>query len=228
MSLTMSFWVEGGTVRVPDWVNDLASFRRWANHPDFPDQGHIAYLCGEVWIDMSGEQLYTHGEVKSEVNTVLRALVKAEKSGRYWHEGVLVTNAEADISNKPDGLFVYSSAFAEARVREVAGQAHGFVELEGSPDMVMEIVSDSSVQKDTVTLRAAYAAAGVAEYWLIDARGDEVRFDLLTLAAGGYWPARVHAGWAFSPAFRRWFRLTRAEGDDGRPAFTLESLAERP
>jgi len=45
--------------------------------------------------------------------------------------------------------------------------------------LVVEIVSDSSVVKDTVRLREAYFLAGVREYWLIDARGEELRFQIL-------------------------------------------------
>ncbi len=35
-----------------------------------------------------------------------------------------------------------------------------YVELEGAPDLVVEIVSDSSVAKDTQRLPPRYAAAG--------------------------------------------------------------------
>lgn len=38
----------------------------------------------------------------------------------------------------------------------------------GAPDFVLEILSDSSRQKDMVIKLAKYAAAGVREYWIID------------------------------------------------------------
>jgi Uma2 family endonuclease len=37
--------------------------------------------------------------------------------------------------------------------------------------MVLEVVSASSVEPDTQTLRELYWAAGIKEYWLVDARG---------------------------------------------------------
>ena len=43
---------------------------------------------------------------------------------------------------------------------------------------MVEIVSDASVKKDTERLPAAYHAAGIREFWLIDARGVEVRFTI--------------------------------------------------
>ena len=69
----------------------------------------------------------------------------------------------------------------DGRVRLVpkaSGEAGRFVEVEGGPDLLVEIVSDSSVKKDTERLPAAYFAAGVREYWLIDARGKELFFQI--------------------------------------------------
>lgn len=42
--------------------------------------------------------------------------------------------------------------------------------LIGPADMVMEFVSPESVRRDRVEKRGGYAAAGIPEYWLIDAR----------------------------------------------------------
>ena len=45
--------------------------------------------------------------------------------------------------------------------------------------MALEVVSESSVHKDTVQLRELYWRAGIAEYWLVDARPASPRFDIL-------------------------------------------------
>jgi Uma2 family endonuclease len=153
------FMIEGDEVAVPSWVNDLESFRRWSDHDDFPEKGRISYLCGEVWVDMSKEQLFTHNEVKSEINAVLKTLVRSTRSGRTFGNGAFVSNEEADISNQPDGMYVSFESIMEGRVRIIEGKDEGYVELEGSPDMVLEVVSRSSVKKDTEILRKAYAAA---------------------------------------------------------------------
>jgi Uma2 family endonuclease len=94
--------------------------------------------------------------------------------------------------------------------------------------MTLEVVSRSSVAKDTDVLRQAYAAAGVREYWLVDARGEAPKFDVLRLGRGGYVAVRKRAGWVRSDVFDRWFRLTRQDGRDGYPEFTLEARADRP
>ncbi|MGL4550474.1 MAG: Uma2 family endonuclease [Gemmataceae bacterium] len=227
MKRTVSVWLEGDEVSVPEWVNDLESFRRWTDDDDFPEHGRVAYLCGEVWIDLSKEQLFAHNRVKTICTTVLGGLVEAESSGLYFGDGAFLSNEEGDVSNQPDGTFISNRSLAENRVRMVEGKEDGLVEVEGSPDMVLEIVSRSSVRKDTVTLRAAYAAAGVGEYWLINARATPLTFDLLVLSKGAYRAAKKKAGWQFSPAFARWFRLVPFE-QAGFASFKLEARAEWP
>jgi len=54
------------------------------------------------------------------------------------------------------------------------------LELEGTPDMVLEVVSASSVVKDTETLLQLYWQAGIPEYWLVDARGEALEFTVQT------------------------------------------------
>ena len=46
------------------------------------------------------------------------------------------------------------------------GQAQGLVE--GRPDLVVEVLSPSSVRYDRVTKMTWYASIGVPEFWLVD------------------------------------------------------------
>ena len=176
----------GEQVRVPEWVQDLDAFRRWMDADDFPEIGHIWYLKGEVWVDMSQEQLFSHNDVKAEYTSVLRHLAKAHKKGRLLTDGVLLTNTDADLGCKPDVTYVTLEAIASGRVRLIEGMEEGFLELEGSPDMVLEIVSRGSVRKDRVMLRQAYWEADIREYWLVDARKEPLSFDILRHTATGY------------------------------------------
>src|SRR5262249_34027955 len=182
-------------VKIPGWVNDLESFRVWSDSRHFPEVGRISYYEGTVHVDMSKEQLYTHGMVKTAIAHVLFGLAEADEFGHYWCDGAYVTHVEADLSNVPDGVFVATTTLESGRVREVEGKMTGFVELEGSPDMVLEIVSDKSVRKDTDSLRYLYWVAGISEYWLVDARGDEPLFNILRRTAKEYVSVRPTGGW---------------------------------
>jgi hypothetical protein len=63
-------------ISVPSWVVDLETFRRWADGSDFPEKARIWYLKGEVWIDLSREELFTHVLLKSQFAIVLGGLVR--------------------------------------------------------------------------------------------------------------------------------------------------------
>src|SRR5579871_3439552 len=97
---------ESSEVVVPAWVSDLESFRRWADAEDFPEEGRICYLNGGVWVDMSREQVFFHGTVKTKIIVTLGGLVEADRLGRFWADGVALSNEEANISTVPDAIFV--------------------------------------------------------------------------------------------------------------------------
>jgi Uma2 family endonuclease len=172
-------WDEVHSIQVPEWVNDLESFRRWSDDEAYPEHGRVAYLRGEVFLDIGKVQLFAHNQLKHEITLVLAGIIRAERLGIFFPDGAFLSNQAADVSNQPDGMFVSTEAIRAGRVRIVEGRASGHVELEGSPEMVLEVVSTSSVEKDTIVLRDAYFVAGVQEYWLIDARTEPLRFDLL-------------------------------------------------
>lgn len=56
--------------------------------------------------------------------------------------------------------------------------------IEGAPDLVVEVVSDSSRTIDRFVKRDRYAEFGVPEYWLLDPF--EPRIEVLRLEAGKY------------------------------------------
>ena len=215
-------------LQVPGWVQVLESFRRWSDDDAFPETGRLSYLKGDIWIEMGKEQLFEHNQVKTEFTRILASVVRAIQTGRYFADGAFISNEEADVSNQPDGMFVSTTSSQQGRVQVVEGQGRGHVELEGTPDMVLEVVSDSSVEKDTVFLRRAYAEAGIREYWLVDARKEPLRFDILRLDEQRYLAGRKRAGWVRSEVFDRWFRLSQQPGLDGFPVFTLDVQTERP
>ena len=208
---------------VPAWVVDLASFRRWLESDDVPEKARVWYLKGEVWIDMSRQQLFSHLAIKTEYNIGARTLVKAGRMGMYMPDGMFLTNVAADIGGNPDATFISDATLESNQVRLVEGKKGGFVVgVEGSPDMVLEVISDSSVRKDNVVLRQAYWEAAVREYWLVDARRDPLTFDILRRTAKGYIATRKQDGWLKSAVFGKSFRLLQQLDARRHPEFTLE------
>ncbi|MFZ4657849.1 MAG: Uma2 family endonuclease [Caldilineaceae bacterium] len=61
---------------------------------------------------------------------------------------------------------------------------HGAKMFEGAPDLIVEVVSPSSIRLDRNVKFDAYEAAGVAEYWIVDTKTRSV--EVYTLARGEY------------------------------------------
>jgi Uma2 family endonuclease len=218
----VEFLDQGVRIIVPDWVVDLESFRRWMDDEDVPEKARISYLENRVSIDMSKEQVFSHVLVKTKIVIRVGGLVETEQLGLFLSDGVRLSNIEANISVKPDGTFISQASIDEDRVRFVEGMEVGFLEVEGSPDMVLEVVSPTSVRKDTVVLRQSYWEAGVREYWLVNALEDPLTFDILRYTSRGYVATRKQQGWVRSAVFDKSFRLMLQTVPSGRPDYLFE------
>jgi len=173
-------------VEIPGDVRSLADFRRWALSDDFPDRGRIDFIAGNVEVDMSPESIFSHGRLKVMMASRLFVHVERDDLGHLLSDRSRVSSPPADLSVEPDIVFVSHEAVDSGRVRLVpkSGPTEDYIEIEGPPDLIVEIVSDSSVGKDTRRLPAAYAKAGVREFWLADARREPLVFQIHRGRAG--------------------------------------------
>lgn len=212
--------------RVPGWVHTLEAFRRWCQDDSFPEQGRIDYLEGNVEVDLSPEELYTHAAVKTTIAAELYSWFVKTDLGNVFSDRTRIVSPRAGLSAEPDVVVVLLSTIESGRVREVpsANNQDRIIELEGAPDLVVEIVSDSSVQKDRKHLPRAYAAAGIPEIWIVDARGRDLLFEVQLLGPSGYASQpRDPQGWAFSPLLDASCRLERRRNRLGRWAYELRT-----
>ncbi len=175
---TIVFQPEG--IRIPGEVTDLARFREWAGSTRFPELGRIDWVSGEIEIDMSPEDLNSHGTPKSALTAGLHPIVEWTDLGIVLTDSFRWTSAEADLSCEPDVLVVLFASLESGRVRLVERKRKKgrFVEVEGAVDLVIECVSDSSVEKDLERFPRLYYKAGATEYWVVDARSEDLRLTL--------------------------------------------------
>jgi Uma2 family endonuclease len=175
---------------------------------------------------MSPEDLFTHSTLKMEIGRVLATIAKASSLGFVVGDRTRVSSLEGGLSVEPDLVFVSYEAIQQRRVRLVpkASQEAGrYVEIEGAPDLVVEVVSDSSTTKDTRRLPPAYYRAGIRELWLIDARREQLLFQIHHHGSAGFDPVPADAdGFQASLAFGRGFRLLRHRGHLGQWMYDLE------
>jgi len=213
---------------IPAGISDLDGFRRWTRDEAFPERGRIDFLAGTVEVDLSPEDLYTHGVVKTAITARLYPLIVDTGRGNLFSDRTRIVSPAAKLSAEPDVVAVLWESLRQGRIREVPG-AKGeerFIELEGAPDLVVEIVSDSSERKDLQRLPRLYAAAGTPELWLVDARGTEILFEIRSLGPAGYerQPADPE-GWHRSLLLDRRVRLVRRLNEFSRWVYDLETRA---
>ncbi len=212
-------------VEIPLNLQSLAEFRRWALSDGFPQRGRIDFLAGRIEVDMSPEDFFCHGTLKVELIRVLSQRVKDAGSGHLVTDRTRVSCPDADLSAEPDIVFVSNESLDTGRARLVAaaaGHPRRYVELEGAPDLVVEIVSDRSVVKDTRRLPEAYFKAGVGEFWLADARSEQLVFLIHRPGPSGFQPVEPDSdGFQDSAVLGCRFRLDGRRDPRGNWTFDL-------
>src|SRR5258707_5457573 len=128
---------------------------------------------------------------------------------------MMLTNVAIGLCTEPDGIFVSKEPMRKKRVRFRKGPDS--LEVEGTPDMAVGLISQTSVRKDKVLLFDLYWRAGIQEYWLVDPRDDPVRFDILCHTAAGYVATPKQGGWIRSVVFDRSFKLSKKTDEFGNP-----------
>jgi Uma2 family endonuclease len=206
-------------------LQGLEDFRRWAKSDAFPESGRIDFLSESLEVDMSPEDLHTHGNVKVELIGAIWQRVRRGELGELYTDRARVTCPQVGLSVEPDIVFVSNDAFDAGRIRLVpksSRAADRYNELEGAPDLIVEVVSDSTVRKDTARLPNAYWQAGVREYWLVDARTDDLLFRIHHRGDAEYEPAPVaEDGFQYSAVLDCWYRLERLRNRYGRLQYNL-------
>ena len=212
-------------VEIPAGLRDLAEFRRWCLSDEFPARGRIDYLDGRIEVDMSPEDLFTHGTAKTKVAAILDSVIDEDRRGYLFVDSTRIACPDANLSVEPDIVFLSYEAVRSGRavlVSKASASPQRFVEIEGPPDLIVEVVSDSSASKDKRRLQAAYFEAGIDEYWLIDARKD-LTFVIQTRGADAFQSVAIDAdGFQASAVLQRSFRLRRERDVLGHWKYALD------
>ena len=212
---------------MPLSLHSLGDFRLWTCSDGFPQTGRIDYVDGRIEVEMSPEDLFTHGTPKSEIHGVLYGRLKKQRCGHLFVDRTRIVSVPGNFSAEPDIVFVSHQSIASGRVRLIpknSGQPGRYVELEGGPDLVVEIVSDGSETKDTRRLPDAYFNAGVAEYWLVDVRGETTIFRIHRRAKSSFEAVKQESdGFQSSQVLECRFHLERSWNDAGFWEYDLQS-----
>jgi len=143
--------LEPDGIEIPREVADLGSFRAWTRSDDFPERGRIDWIGGRLEVDMSPEDLFTHGTPRSAIAARLVDLIQEPEKGFVFIDRARFVCPEADLSVEPDVLVLLVETLESGKARllpKASRRAGRFVEIEGSADLVVECVSDCSAAKE--------------------------------------------------------------------------------
>ena len=215
-------------VEIPFDLRTLDDFRAWTHSESFPEDGRIDYIDGRIEVDMSPENAFTHGTPKMAIAEVLNPIASENDYGWLFCDCTRIVSKEAKLSAEPDLVFITEASLTDGRVKPVPGKTgsnendDNIVEFEGGPDLIVEIVSNSSVKKDTLRLPKAYFAAGVREFWLVDVRRGQMHFTIHTRGKSEFVPQVADAdGMQASAVLNASFLLTRRQTPSGRWRYRL-------
>ncbi len=141
----------------------------------YVERQRFELLEGEL-IPMAPSPGLAHQSASLELATRLHLFVRERGIGTVLEapfDVVLGEPGEEQVV-QPDILFV--SQGRRAIIRED--------EIRGAPDLVVEVISPSTAEKDRVFKRKLYAKYGVREYWIVDP--DAKTIEVLTLGERGY------------------------------------------
>ena len=121
----------------------------------------------------------THQSVQAELGWRMAQFVRDGRFGHLFFAPTDVVLSRTDVV-QPHLLFISSE-----RV-DIIPPAN----IQGAPDLIVEIRSDSTAERDESFKRQLYADSGVEEYWLVDP--ESATISVLLLAENGYEKAATY------------------------------------
>jgi Uma2 family endonuclease len=150
-----------------------AAKKRWTyqDYAALDDDERWEILDGELYMAPAPE--FFHQTISRKLLLALTSYIEPHRLGEVVAAPLDVILDDENVV-QPDLVFV-----ASANLNVI--QRHGIV---GRPDMVVEIISPHSVQRDRQQKKDLYERFGIPEYWLVDAANKAI--EVLTLAKGKY------------------------------------------
>ncbi len=143
----------------------------YADYLATPEDKRYELLDGELLMLPAPDEL--HQRTQAELGYNVMAFVKTRGLGRVYFSPTDVVLSDVDVV-QPDLLFVSNDRLD---ILTAAG-------VQGAPELVVEILSPGTAERDKGYKRALYAQHGVKEYWLVGT--DAGTITVLLLEETGY------------------------------------------
>ena len=143
----------------------------YADYRRTPDDERYELVDGELIMSPSPNR--AHQDICLELGALLHTYVKESGLGKIYIAPFDVVLSETNVV-QPDLLFI-----ANERTHIITPD-----NVQGPPNLVVEILSPSTANRDRTLKRALYAQYGVPEYWLVDP--DTRTVTVLRLGTAGF------------------------------------------
>jgi Uma2 family endonuclease len=143
-------------------LHDRSVRLTYSDYLGFPEDGRRhEVLDGDHYV--TAAPYIRHQVVQQRLNFALSLIVEPAQLGQILSAPVDVLLSRHDIA-QPDLLFIARERLEILTERNV----------QGAPDLVVEILSGSSLRLDREVKLEAYERTGVREYWIVDTAQDTI------------------------------------------------------
>lgn len=140
----------------------------YEDYLQLPDDGNrYEIIEGELFVTPAPTT--DHQYSSGELYFLLKEFIRRNQLGELYYAPYEVHLSEDSRPVQPDLLFI----------RTENAPKGGTAYFVGIPDLVVEILSRSSIRLDTNTKFTLYEKAGIAEYWIVDPKARTVRVFVL-------------------------------------------------
>ncbi|HHV75629.1 MAG TPA: Uma2 family endonuclease [Thermoanaerobacterium sp.] len=120
-----------------------------------PEDRRYEIIGGDLFMTPSPKR--AHQQINRNLTTILWSYVKAHGLGEVYEAPFDVLFSRHDVV-QPDVLFVSRENLS------IVGEYN----IQGAPDLIIEILSPSTAERDLDLKKKLYARHAVKEYWIVD------------------------------------------------------------
>ncbi len=158
----------------------------YQDYKNLPESETKRYELLEGELIMVPSPTTYHQRISRNLEHILWDLVRKHDLGFIYNAPLDVVFSEQDVA-QPDIIFIlkeHSQIITEENIQ-------------GAPDLIIEILSPATAERDRTYKRTLYARNGVKEYWLVDP--DKRTIEVMILTEEGFQQVGVYNKTLTSP-----------------------------
>ena len=150
----------------------------YGDYKSLPESETKRYELLEGELIMVPSPSERHQSISRNLGFILYQFIRDKNLGTLYYAPFDVVLGEDVV--QPDIIYI-----SEERLSII-----GEEEIHDAPDLIIEILSPATAERDRRYKRTLYARYGVKEYWIVDP--DKQNIEVMTLGGTGFEPASIY------------------------------------